>query len=357
MARLLCIDQTVESSEEAIPDGLIRDHLLGHVVALAPLDAVTTEVCVSFPLDLLGRTAGETLHLLFGTSSLKPGIRLVDLDVPAAAPVPWQGPRFGRDGLRRLVNVPARPLACAVLKPLGRSPKELAALAYAFARGGVDCVKDDQGLMDQPFSPLADRIAACADAVARANRETGRRCLYVAHLGCSLDDMVLKARLAKARGAGGLLLCPGLIGYDTIQRLAADPSVGLPLFSHPALLGTYALHPTQGIAPAMLYGVLPRLFGADVTIYPTWGPEFGMTKTACAEIALATGSTRLRVAATFPTAAGRIDEHQIADACALYGRDVLFILGSRIQADPSGIQQACRRFMDRLEAVGERHPD
>ena len=34
-----------------------------------------------------------------------------------------------------------RPLVCAVLKPLGRSPKELAKLAAQFVRGGADLIR------------------------------------------------------------------------------------------------------------------------------------------------------------------------------------------------------------------------
>ena len=64
------------------------------------------------------------------------------------------------------------------LKPMGSTTAQLAAMAYDFAKGGIDVVKDDHGLADQPYSRFDERVRACAAAVARANAETGRRCIY-----------------------------------------------------------------------------------------------------------------------------------------------------------------------------------
>lgn len=347
-AALLCIDQTVESIDEVIPAGPIRDSLLGQVLSIEPHDATSSTVRISFPVELLSAHADGLLHLLFGTSSLKPGIRLIDLTLPEGWPRPWPGPRFGRQGLRHLLEVPHRPLTCAVLKPLGRSAKELAALASEFAEGGIDLIKDDQGLNDQPFCRFEDRVAACADAVADANRRTGGACRYIPHIGGGGTALATRAAFAKAQGAGGLLICPGLVGYDALRHLAAETQLNLPLFSHPAFLGTYALSPSSGIAPAVLYGLLPRLLGADVSIYPTWGPTFGLTRDACADIAEATGRPLPDLPAIFPTAAGRMGPEQLAEVCALYGRDVVVILGSRIQHDPVGIRAACRSILATL---------
>jgi ribulose-bisphosphate carboxylase large chain len=33
-------------------------------------------------------------------------------------------------------------------------------------------------------------------------------------------------------------MIPGITGMDTMRELAADPSFGLPIFCHPAMLGS-----------------------------------------------------------------------------------------------------------------------
>ena len=92
------------------------------------------------------------------------------------------GPRFGRAGIRALLDVADRPLLGTALKPMGLSAADLADLAYQLALGGVDIIKEDHGLTDQPFAPFDERVPRCAEAVALANRQTGYRCLYVPNI-------------------------------------------------------------------------------------------------------------------------------------------------------------------------------
>lgn len=354
MAEILRVDQTVEASEEVIPPGPIREHLLGRIESLESLDDTSTGAVISFPVELLGTTAAQCLHLLWGTSSLKPGIRLTGLEFPTDVPPSWPGPRFGRAGLRALIAAPARVLLCGVLKPLGRSAVELSDLAAQFAMGGVDFVKDDQGLADQAFCPFEDRVARCAAAVQEVNRRTGGGCRYVAHVGGTAQQVITRARFARPAGAGGLLFCPGLSGYDVLRELATDEAINLPIFSHPAFLGTYTQQSSTGIAPHVLYGLLPRLMGADVSIYPTWGGEFGLQRADCAAIAKSTAEPFAGTRPMFPTAAGRIGIDQLDGICDLYGQDVVIVLGSRIQCDARGVAAACHSIRATLDRVSSK---
>ncbi|HXF94378.1 MAG TPA: RuBisCO large subunit C-terminal-like domain-containing protein [Nitrospiraceae bacterium] len=348
-AKLICIDQTVEAPEEILPAGTIRDEILGRIEAFRSLGTDRHEAVISFPIELLTHDCSQLLNVVFGISSLKRGVRVAEIALPEHVLRQWSGPRFGRIGLRVLVDVPDRPLVCGVLKPLGLSPTALADLAYRFALGGLDLVKDDQSLGDQPFCPFRERVQRCAEAVARANRETGRKCLYVPHVSGPWETMHERCLIAEKAGAGGLLICPGLTGYDGLRLIAQDDGIGLPILSHPALLGTYYVDPESGIAPWVLFGQLPRLAGADVSIYPTFGLEFPIAREDCGRIAAATAVPWGPLKPIFPTAAGRMGFDRIKDMCELYGNDVLFILGSRIQWDADGLVNACRRF---LHAVG-----
>ena len=276
-------------------------------------------------------------------------MRLTSWDLPASLSSRWRGPRFGVQGLREATGVSRRALVCAVLKPLGRSPRELAELAYQFTLGGADLIKDDQGLMDQSFCPFDERVAQCAEAVAKGMAQTGRPCLYFAHVSGPLEVMRLRARRARDAGAQGLLIAPGLTGFDALKTLAEDDSLALPILSHPSFVGTYAVDQDSGIAPAALYGQLPRLGGADVSIYPSYGAGFAMTKEECLRIAAACRSPWHHIRPMLPTAAGRIGFEQVGEFGPFYGRDVVFILGSRIQQDPQGLIAATRRFIKEVE--------
>src|SRR5207247_431586 len=120
----------------------------------------------------------QLLNLLFGNISLKSGILIADIEWPPDLLTALGGPRFGIRGVRELAGVHDRPLLCAALKPLGLSPVQLAGVARGFARAGIDIIKDDHSLSDQPSAPFRERVARCQEAVAAANRETGGRALY-----------------------------------------------------------------------------------------------------------------------------------------------------------------------------------
>lgn len=348
LADLLCVDQTVEAPEEILTP-FVRRRVLGRIERLTTVRADRHAALISFPLDLLDGSCAQLLSVVFGIASLKPGIRVARLYLPDDALRAFSGPRFGCEGLRRRLGVLRRPLVCGVLKPLGRSPAELAGLAARFALGGLDLVKDDQSLVDQPYCPFEERVARCAEAVAEANRRTGRTCLYVAHVSGPWETMRARARLAKRAGAGGLLVCPGLTGYDALHRLACDEAIALPILSHPSLLGSYYVHPASGLAPEVLFGQLPRLAGADASIYPGFGLEFPIGRRDCRAIASACRESWGSLAPILPTAAGRMTAGRVSEQCALYGRDVLFIVGSRVQAEPGGVVRACARFMQAVE--------
>jgi ribulose-bisphosphate carboxylase large chain len=351
-AELICIDQTVEASEEILtPD--LRERIVGRIEGFRPLSPNRHEVAISYSGDLVGYDCAGLLNVLFGTSSLRPAVRLLSWNLPAAMLSRWRGPRFGAQGLREATGVSGRALVCAVLKPLGRPPSELAELAYQFTLGGVDLIKDDQGLMDQRFCPFEERVARCAEAVAKGMAQTGRPCLYFVHVSGPLDQMRRRARWAKEVGASGLLIAPGLTGFDALRTLAEDDSLALPILSHPSFIGTYAVGPNSGIAPAALYGQLPRLAGADISIYPSYGTGFAMTKEDCLAVAAACRLPWNHLKAVLPTAAGRIGFEQVAEFGPFYGRDVVFILGSRIQQDFRGLIPATQRFVKEVERCTE----
>ena len=345
-AEALCLDQTVELPDELVPTGMIREQILGRVESFRKLKADRYEATISFPTRLLTGDCTQLLNITFGIASLKPGIRVAHLHLPDPVLQRWPGPRFGRDILRALVDVHHRPLVCGVLKPLGLSVSDLADLAYQCAIGGLDLVKDDQGLSAHRFCPFEERVARCAEAVTKANRETGRICLYVPHVSGPWEATRKRSLLAKKAGAGGVLICPGLTGFDALHDIAQDEAIALPVLTHPALLGSFMVHAESGIAPHVLFGQLPRLFGADVSIYPSVGWSDAMGHEDCRKIAVEAGIPWGHLKPIFPTAAGRMNAERVSEMWAFYGHEVVIILGSGITQPGADVVAACKRVMD-----------
>lgn len=349
-AEALCLDQTVETPEDLGPAFPIKSEVLGRLEEFRRAGSGVHEARISFSGDLMGDSCAQLLNVVFGISSLKPGIRVVRLDFADDLASGWLGARFGRTGLRTRLGVAARPLVCGVLKPLGQAPEALAALARQMALGGLDLVKDDQGFADHSFCPFEERVARCADAVAKAARETGRRTLYVPHVTGGREALRRRCLFARQAGAGGLLTCPGLAGFDTVRDTARDEQIALPLMSHPAFLGSFIVRRDSGIAPAVLFGQLPRLAGADITLYPNFGGPYPVTREDCWRVATATARPWGPLNPIFPTAAGRMSLDRIREMCRFYGGEVVLTLGSDLYRQGPDLRRTCIRVMD---IVGE----
>lgn len=173
----------MEFPEVCLPEGVIRDSILGKIESIVasqqgfPNGSVLVEI--SYAVETTAWEFTQLLNVIFGNISIKPGIRVEKINLSPSLLRMFKGPRFGREGLRRMLQVSDRPLLFTALKPQGLSAKELAEIAYKFALGGIDIIKDDHGLTNQPFAPFNERVELCTEAVNKANRETGGRAIYV----------------------------------------------------------------------------------------------------------------------------------------------------------------------------------
>ncbi|HWQ09961.1 MAG TPA: RuBisCO large subunit C-terminal-like domain-containing protein [Holophaga sp.] len=350
-ADAICVEQTVEFPRDLLPAGPIPDEIVGRVEAFEPAGEGAFRVRISYAVECAGGDLVQLLNVLFGNISLMPGIRVVDLDLPEAVTGWFRGPRFGREGLRERCGVRHRPLICSALKPMGLSAAELAGQAYAFALGGIDLIKDDHGLSNQPFCRYEDRVAACAEAVDRANRATGHHTLYLPHVSGPADQVFARARRAKELGAGGLLVCPSLVGFDALRCLAEDDDLALPVMAHPAFGGSLVSAPGNGFAHGVLYGTLTRLAGADLSVYPNYGGRFSFSREECVEIAEATRAPLGRLAPSFPAPGGGMTTDRAQDLLQVYGRDFALLIGGGLHRRGPDLADNVRHFVGLLEAL------
>ncbi len=350
-AREICFEQTVEFPEELTPPGDIRERIVGSVEALEPQDANHFHAVISYAVETVGADLPQLLNVVFGNSSIKPGIRVERLELPDTFLRHFRGPRFGREGLRAWLKVPLRPLLCTALKPMGLPPTELANLAYQFARGGIDLIKDDHGLADQPFAGFRERVERCAEAVARANRETGFNCIYVPNITAPIDGLLSNAQFAKSSGAGGLLVAPGLTGFDAMRQLADAGGLALPIMSHPALQGSFVASSESGISHYALFGQIARLAGADATIFPNYGGRFSFSREECASIVAGTVVPMGHLRPIFPAPGGGMSLARVPEMLELYGRDVIFLIGGGLHNRRRDLVANCIYFRELVEKI------
>ena len=348
-ARDILIEQTVEFPAELVPEGKIRNEILGRIESFEPAGGESFDVRISFCVESAGNELPQLLNVVFGNISMKPGIRVMRLLLSEKILSLFRGPRFGISGLRKLLDVSDRPLLCTALKPMGLCAEDLAELAYRFALGGMDIIKDDHGLADQSFSPFRERVGLAARAVRRANSETGGNTIYAPHLSGPFGELRDRALFAKQAGAGALLVSPGLLGFDTMRALAEDDDISLPVIAHPALLGSYALNPESGISHFVLFGQLARLAGADASIFPNFGGRFSYSPEECRSIAEGCAEDMGHLRKIFPAPGGGMSLERVPGMIEFYGREVIFLIGGGLFQVGNDVVENCRLFRKLVE--------
>ena len=104
--------------------------------------------------NILSSVAGN----VFGLKALR-SLRLLNIEFPSELAKSFKGPKYGIEGIRKLLKVKDRPLVGTIIKPkLGLKAEDHAKVAYEAWAGGCDIVKDDENLSSQKFNPFEDRF-------------------------------------------------------------------------------------------------------------------------------------------------------------------------------------------------------
>ena len=348
-AQDIALEQTVEIPRGVVPPGYIEDVILGQIEDIAFEAQGQFILKISYSPDSVGSELPQLLNVIFGNSSIQRGLKVVAFDPGEELARRFSGARFGIDGIRKRSGRSKGGLIAAVIKPQGSSAKDLAAISYQCALAGADIIKDDHGLTNQHMAPFKERCEAICSAVNKANAETGGSTLYFPNIAGQSTDCLGFARFAKEAGAGGVLILPGLFGFDLINQLARDDTFDLPIMSHPSFLGPYVLSKDTGFSHAIMFGVIQRLSGADISVFPNVGGRFGFSASECLSIIEKCLDPKGIGKTIFPSPGGGMSVGKAPEMKQMYGSDVVYLLGGSLLRYREKIGDGIREMREALE--------
>lgn len=225
---------------------------------------------IAYPSDNFSADIPAILTTIFGKLSLDGEIKLQDLVFSEDLANAFPGPKFGIKGVREKLGVYNRPLLMSIFKGMiGKDLQEFEKQLRGQASGGVDLVKDDEILFENPLTPFEERVKVGKRVLDDVFAETGHRTLYAVNLTGRTTSLVDKARWAAQNGASALLFNVFAYGLDVLQTLAEDPEIPVPILAHPAVSGAFTASSVYGISNQVLLGKLSRLAGADLVLFPS----------------------------------------------------------------------------------------
>jgi ribulose-bisphosphate carboxylase large chain len=247
------------------------DYYKGRAYRIEPVpgDDTAFYAFIAYPIDLFEE--GSVVNVLtslvgnvFGFKAVR-SLRLEDVRFPPHYVLTCGGPPNGIQVERDVMNKYGRPLLGCTIKPkLGLSAKNYGRAVYECLRGGLDFTKDDENVNSQPFMRWRQRFDFVAEAVVKAQAETGeRKGHYLNVTAPTVEEMYKRAEHAKALDMPIIMhdfLTAGFSAHTSLANWCREN--GMLLHVHRAMHAVIDRNPYHGIHFRVLAKCL-RLAGGD----------------------------------------------------------------------------------------------
>jgi ribulose-bisphosphate carboxylase large chain len=294
---------------------------------------------IAYPIELFER--GNMPNILssvagnvFGLKALK-NLRLNDIELPAELVKSFKGPKFGIEGIRKLLKVSERPLVGTIIKPkLGLKTVDHARVAYDAWAGGCDIVKDDENLSSQRFNPFEERIVKTLESRDKAEEETGERKVYMANVTAETETMLKRAEYVLDQGGEYVMVDILTCGFSALQTLR-DQGYKLVIHAHRAGHAAFTKNQKHGIAMRAIAKVA-RAIGVDQLHVGTVVGKMSETKEEVLENINALKTEMVGAKPVLPVASGGLHPRLVPALMETFGKDFVIQAGGGIHGHTDG---------------------
>jgi len=324
---------------------------------------------IAYPVELF--EAGNMPNVLssvagnvFGLKALR-NLRLLNIEFPAQLTKHFRGPRFGIEGIRRLLRVPKRPLVGTIIKPkLGLKTVDHAHVAYEAWAGGCDIVKDDENLSSQTFNPFDNRIVKTLEMRDKAQSETGERKVYVANVTAETETMLKRAKFVAEHGGEYVMVDILTCGWSALQTLRAL-NLKLVIHAHRAGHAAFTKNPKHGIAMRPI-AKIARIIGVDQLHVGTIVGKMSENRREVIDNVEACKMPMNELKPVLPVASGGLHPRLVPSLMATFGNDFVIQAGGGIHGHKNGsfagataMRQAVQATLEgkTLEEYAETHEE
>ena len=309
-------------------------------------------VQVAYPEVNIGEQIPMLLTTVVGNISMGGEIKLVDIRFPEKYVAGFKGPKFGIEGVRKVLGVEKRPLLNNMIKPCTGYTCEVGAeLFRKAATGGCDIVKDDELIADASFNSVLERVKTYMKIERQVYEETGERTLYTANVTDAIPKVFENAKRAVELGCNALMINYLAVGFPVMQALADDPKINVPILAHMDIAGAFYMSPWHGMSSHLVLGKLPRLAGADVVVIPAPYGKAPVIDYKFKNAARNLSFPLYNLKPTLPMASGGITPSMVPQVMMALGNDIVIGSGGGIHAHPQGPIAGGKAFRQAIDAT------
>lgn len=297
--------------------------------------------------NLLSSVSGN----VFGLRALA-NLRLDNISFPRKIIRSFKGPRYGVEGIRKLLKVYDRPLVGTIIKPkLGLKTNDHAEVAYEAWIGGCDIVKDDENLSSQSFNPFEARLVRTLECRDKAEEETGERKVYMVNVTAETEEMLRRAELVLRQGGEYVMIDILTCGFAALQTFR-DRGFNLVIHAHRAGHAAVTRNSKHGISMQVL-AKAARMIGVDQLHVGTVVGKMSETKEEVAENCEALKAKMDGLKRVLPVASGGLHPGLVPALMRFFGRDFVIQAGGGIHGHGDGTVSGAMAMRQAVEATLE----
>ncbi len=311
---------------------------------------------VAYPLDLfepgnipqiLSSIAGN----IFGMKAVD-NLRLEDIDWQFDIIKSFKGPIYGIKGIRKLLEIPKRPLCGTIIKPkLGLNEKEHAKVAYDAWTGGVDIVKDDENLSNLRFNKFEKRVVETLKMRNKAERETGEKKIYMPNVTAETNEMLSRAEFVKEQNGRYAMVDIITVGWSALQTLRdVNNYLRLVLHAHRSGHATFTRNKKHGVS-MLVVAKISRLIGVDQLHIGTIVGKMEGPKKEILTINESINKNWLHIKPIFAVCSGGLHPGLVPYLIKNLGNDIIIQAGGGIHGHKLGTKAGAKAVRQAIDAT------
>jgi ribulose-bisphosphate carboxylase large chain len=286
---------------------------------------------------------------VFGLRTLK-NLRFDDVLFPDRLVKSFKGPKYGVNGIRKLLKIYDRPLVGTIIKPkLGLKTKDHAEVAYQAWVGGCDIVKDDENLSSQKFNPFEKRLVETLEKRDKAEEKTGEKKVYMINVTAETEEMVRRAELVLKQGGEYAMIDILTCGFSALQTFR-EQDFKLVIHAHRAGHAAVTKSHRHGISMRVLSKVA-RIVGVDQLHVGTVVGKMFETKEEVAENCEALKVRMGGIKNVMPVASGGLYPALVPALVKFFGKDFIIQAGGGIHGHMNGTESGAKAMRQALDAA------
>jgi ribulose-bisphosphate carboxylase large chain len=311
-------------------------------------------VKIAYPIELF--EPGNMPNILssvsgnvFGLKTLK-NLRLNNIDPPSKLIRTFKGPRYGIDGIRKLLKVYDRPLVGTIIKPkLGLKTADHAKVAYEAWVGGCDIVKDDENLSSQRFNPFEERVLKTLENRDKAQDETGERKVYMVNITAETQEMLRRAQFVVNHGGEYVMIDILTCGFAALQTLRQQ-GFRVVIHAHRAGHAAFTKNMKHGISMRVI-AKIARMIGVDQLHVGTVVGKMSETREEVIENCEALKAEMNGLKPVLPVASGGLHPGLVPALITYFGKDFAMQAGGGIHGHKDGTIAGAKAMRQAVDAA------